>query len=162
MPLEPQPAETSAAAARRAAVRKRRAMGGADHTEQCLGRMSRFRPAAAAAASCAIVLGGCGSGDSFQTDRPILRLSVDQYRIVPQDLVPRPGPIKIVVRNTGRLTHNLVIQVPPEHVDDKPVEVPGARVKSMQPGEETRGLPGSNKHSPHPAAQHSADTTTKA
>ena len=97
--------------------------------------MSRFRPAAAAAASCAIVLGGCGSGDSFQTDRPILRLSVDEYRIVPQDIVARPGRIKIVVRNTGRLTHNLVIQVPPEHVDDKPVEVPGARVKSMQPGE---------------------------
>ena len=49
--------------------------------------------------------------------------------------VARPGRIKIVVHNTGRLTHNLVIQIPPKEPDDKPVEVPGARVKSMQPGE---------------------------
>jgi hypothetical protein len=85
-------------------------------------------------AGSAIVLSGCG-GDPFRTDRPILRLTVDEYRIVPQDIVARPGRMKIVVRNTGRLTHNLVIQVPPEKVDDKPVEVPGARVSSMQPGE---------------------------
>jgi len=97
--------------------------------------MSRFRLAAAALASSAIVLGGCGEDKAFETDRPILRLSLDEYRIIPQDIVARPGRIKIVVRNTGRLTHNLVIQVPPENVDDKPVEVPGARVKSMQPGE---------------------------
>ena len=97
--------------------------------------MSRFRLAAALLATSAIALGGCGGGETFSTDRPILRLSVDEYRIVPQDIVARPGRIKIVVRNTGRLTHNLVIQVPPKDVDDKPEEVPGARVKSMQPGE---------------------------
>ena len=97
--------------------------------------MSRFRLAAALLALPAIALGGCGGDDAFRTDRPILRLAVDEYRIVPQDVVARPGRIKIVVRNTGRLTHNLVIQVPPKDVDDKPEEVPGARVKSMQPGE---------------------------
>ena len=100
--------------------------------------MSRLRPVAALLATSAIALGGCGGGgETFRTDRPILRLSVDEYRIVPQDIVARPprGRIKIVVRNTGRLTHNLVVQVPPEDVDDKAEEVPGARVKSMQPGE---------------------------
>ena len=96
--------------------------------------MPRFRLAAAALTSSAIVLGGCGGEEPVETDRPILRLAVDEYRIVPQDVVARPGRIKIVVRNVGRLTHNLVIQRPPEDVDDKPEEVPGARVKSMQPG----------------------------
>ncbi len=97
--------------------------------------MSRFRLAAALLALPAIALGGCGGDDPFRTGRPILRLSVDEYRIVPQDIVARPVRIKIVVRNAGRLTHNLVIQVPPKDVDDKPEEVPGARVTSMQPGE---------------------------
>jgi hypothetical protein len=97
--------------------------------------MSRLRLAAALLAGSAIASGGCGGDDPFRTDRPILRLSVDEYRIVPQDIVARPGRIKLVVRNTGRLTHNLVIQVPPTEPDEKPVEVPGARVKSMQPGE---------------------------
>ena len=97
--------------------------------------MSRFRLAAALLATSTIALGGCGDGETFRTDRPILRISLDEYRILPQDIVARPGRIKFVVRNTGRLTHNLAIQVPPEDVDDKAEEVPGGRVKSMQPGE---------------------------
>jgi uncharacterized cupredoxin-like copper-binding protein len=97
--------------------------------------MSALRPAAACLATTAIALAGCGEGHLYRTDRPILRLTVDEYRIVPQNVVMRPGRIKIVVRNTGRLTHNLVIQRPPKEIDGKPQEVPGGRVKSMQPGE---------------------------
>jgi hypothetical protein len=97
--------------------------------------MSRVPLLTACLAASAAVLSGCGGAGTFRTDRPILRLTLDEYRIVPQDIVARPGRIKIVVRNAGRLTHNLVIQLPPKDVDDKPVEVPGARVPSMQPGE---------------------------
>jgi hypothetical protein len=99
--------------------------------------MSRIRLTAALLAPSAIALGGCGGGETFTTDRPILKLTVDEYRIVPQDIVAIPpnGRIKIVVRNTGRLTHNLVVQIPPKEADDKPEPVPGARVISMQPGE---------------------------
>jgi hypothetical protein len=99
--------------------------------------MSRSRLAAACLAASWLALGGCGEGETLETDRPILKLTVDEYRIVPQDVVSIPprGRIKVVVRNTGRLTHNLVIQVPATDVDEKPEEVPGARVKSMQPGE---------------------------
>ncbi len=99
--------------------------------------MSRSRPIAACLAASCLALGGCGEGEVKRTDRPILRLTLDEYRIVPQDIVAKPprGRIKIVVRNTGRLTHNLVVQVPATDVDEKPEEVPGARVKSMQPGE---------------------------
>jgi uncharacterized cupredoxin-like copper-binding protein len=80
------------------------------------------------------VLGGCGDDDVFRTDRPVLRVTLDEYRIVPQNVVLKPGRTKLVVRNTGRLTHNLVIQIP-EGPDGKPLEIPGGRVGTMQPGE---------------------------
>ncbi len=80
----------------------------------------------------AACLSGCGDDDVFRTDRPILRMKLDEYRIVPQNIVAKPGRMKFVVRNTGRLTHNLVLQIP-EGPDGKPVEI--ARVSTMQPGE---------------------------
>jgi hypothetical protein len=98
--------------------------------------MSRFHPSLAAClAVVAIALAGCGEAKQVRTERPILRISLDEYRIVPQNISARPGRIKIVVRNNGRLTHNLAIQTPPKEIGDKPVDVVGGRVKSMQPGE---------------------------
>jgi hypothetical protein len=93
--------------------------------------MSRSTPMAALLAVCAIALGGCGDDDVFRTDRPILRLELDEYRIVPQSASVKPGRLKLAVRNTGRLTHNLVVQIP-EGPDGKPVEL--ARMGTMQPG----------------------------
>ncbi len=87
------------------------------------------------AAITAIVLAGCGEPDRVRTDRPILRISLDEYRILPQNISARPGKIKVVVRNSGRLPHNLVVQTPPEEIGDKPVDVIGGRVRSMQAGE---------------------------
>ncbi|MEA2189561.1 MAG: hypothetical protein QOK16_4572 [Solirubrobacteraceae bacterium] len=94
--------------------------------------MSRLTTASAALAAAALVLTGCG-GSTFKTDRPQLKLIVDEYRIVPQDIVVKPGRMKFVVRNTGRLTHNLVIQIPPKNPDGKPVLV--NRTTTMQPGQ---------------------------
>ncbi len=97
--------------------------------------MSPSRLAAACLAATAVALAGCGESKQVRTERPILRMTLDEYRILPQNISARPGKIKIVVRNTGRLTHNLVIQVPAEEAGDKPIPVLGARLKSMQPGE---------------------------
>jgi hypothetical protein len=97
--------------------------------------MSPSRLAAACLAATALATAGCGESERVRTDRPILRLTLDEYRILPQNVSVRPGRIKIVARNTGRLTHNLVIQVPPEEPGDKPVPVLGGRLTSMQPGE---------------------------
>lgn len=83
-------------------------------------------------AALALLLAGCGGGDVFRTDRPILRLTLDEYRIVPQSIVIKPGRMKFQVRNTGRLTHNLVLQNP-DGPDGKVVEI--ARTDTMQPGE---------------------------
>ena len=81
----------------------------------------------------ALALGGCGDDDVFRTERPILRLMLDEYRVVPQSIVVvKPKRMKFDVRNDGRLTHNLAIQIP-EGPDGRPVEV--ARTETMQPGE---------------------------
>ena len=93
--------------------------------------MSRFTPLLALLALCAGALGGCGDDDVFRTDRPILRLQLDEYRIVPQNISVKPGRMKFVVRNAGRLTHNFVVQIE-EGPDGKPVEL--VRMGTMQPG----------------------------
>jgi uncharacterized cupredoxin-like copper-binding protein len=95
--------------------------------------MSRSILLAAVLAASALVLGGCGGDDVFRTDRPILRLTLDEYRVVPQNIVVvGPKRMKFDVRNGGRLTHNLAIQIP-EGPDGKPVEL--TRTATMQPGE---------------------------
>jgi hypothetical protein len=94
--------------------------------------MSRSTLPATALAVLALLLAGCGEDDVFSTDRPLMRVTLDEYRIVPQNVAVPPQRMKFVVRNLGRLTHNLVIQIP-EGADGKPVEI--ARVGTMQPGE---------------------------
>ena len=96
--------------------------------------MSRAHLMVALLAVPMLVLGGCGDDDVFRTDRPLLRVTLDEYRIVPQNVIVKPGRTKLIVRNTGRLTHNLAIQIP-EGPDGKPFDIPGGRVGTMQPGE---------------------------
>ncbi len=95
--------------------------------------MSRAILMAAALATLVVGLGGCGDDDVFRTDRPILRVSLDEYRIVPQNAVVKAGRMKFTVRNTGRLTHNLAVQIP-DGPGGKPVDVLGGRTETMQPG----------------------------
>lgn len=95
--------------------------------------MVRLLPAALLAA-LALALSACGGDGEFRTDRPILRISLDEYRIVPENIVVKSGRMKFVVRNTGRLTHNLVVQIP-KGPDGKPVDLPGGRTATMQPGQ---------------------------
>lgn len=101
--------------------------------------MPRFLILTAACAAAALALTGCGEPDTVSTSKPILRITVDEYRIVPQNITvkldpSRNGRLKIAVRNTGQLTHNLVIQIPPRKFRARPVEVD--RVKTMHGGEE--------------------------
>ena len=100
--------------------------------------MSRSILLPALLAVLALALGGCGDDDVFSTDRPILRLMLDEYRVVPQNVVVvMPKRMKFDVRNGGRLTHNLAIQIP-EGPDGRPVEV--ARTETMQPGERAEAI----------------------
>jgi len=96
--------------------------------------MPRSRTLLAACAAFAVVLAGCGEPDVFRTDRPILRIELDEYRIVPQNVSVKAGRMKFAARNTGRLTHNVVVQLVPDKVGAKPIEI--GRTQTMQPQEE--------------------------
>jgi len=93
--------------------------------------MSRSILPAAVLAVLALALSACGDDRVFRTDRPILRIELDEYRVVPQNVVVKPGRMKFDVRNEGRLTHNLAIQIP-EGADGRPVEL--VRTETTQPG----------------------------
>lgn len=99
--------------------------------------MSRSILPTALLAVLALVAGGCGEDDVFRTDRPILRLTLDEYRVVPQNIVAKPGRMKFDVRNDGRLPHNLAVQVP-KGADGRPVEL--GRTETMMPGERAEAI----------------------
>ncbi len=83
-----------------------------------------------------VALAGCGDNDVFVSDRPALRLELDEYRITPQEVrIEGQRRLKIVVTNTGELTHNFVLQIPPEDSTDQPEEVEGSRITTTQSGE---------------------------
>ena len=51
---------------------------------------------------------GCGHTTVVGSDRT-LQLALSEYRLNPQSVRVKSGPVTIVVHNYGRLTHNLVI-----------------------------------------------------
>jgi hypothetical protein len=59
-------------------------------------------------AVAAVLLSGCAGTHTVGADRT-LRVDVTEYRISPNNVHVRPGPLTIVIHNYGRLTHDLVI-----------------------------------------------------
>jgi hypothetical protein len=100
--------------------------------------MPRPGPIVAALSAAALVLAGCGGEDTVRSERPLLRVALDEYRIVPQDVSVRPGRLKFVARNAGRLTHNLVVQIPAGKPGEEPTEI--GRVATMQPGQTAEAI----------------------
>ena len=88
------------------------------------------------ACALTLLLAGCGAEDPVTIDGRTLRLRLDEYRIMPQDVKVESGRLRIVATNVGRLTHNVKI-VRQDSADlEAPVEeVAGTR--STQPGEST-------------------------
>jgi plastocyanin len=89
-------------------------------------------------ATCAgvLVLGGCGGDEPVEIEGRTLRLRLDEYRIMPQDVRVDAGRLRIVATNIGRLTHNVKIVRQDEDDLEAPVdEIVGTR--STQPGEST-------------------------
>ena len=89
-------------------------------------------------ATCAglLVLGGCGGDEPVEIEGRTLRLRLDEYRIMPQDVRVDAGRLRIVATNVGRLTHNVKIVRQDEDDLEAPVdEIVGTR--STQPGEST-------------------------
>jgi hypothetical protein len=69
---------------------------------------SRSLPATLAALVVGGLLTGCGAGHHASTGNA-LDVSVNEWRLTPENVVAEPGPLLIVVHNAGRLAHNLVL-----------------------------------------------------
>ena len=54
------------------------------------------------------LLSACGASHRVRSGGT-LDVSVNEWRVTPDDVHARPGPLEIVVHNSGRLAHNLVI-----------------------------------------------------
>ena len=82
----------------------------------------------AACVVAAATLGGCSPAAVVGPRHP-LRLVLTEYRMNPDVIRVSAGPLTIVVRNLGRLNHNLaVIQNQQVQAETKPL-APGARTE---------------------------------
>jgi plastocyanin len=91
------------------------------------------KPLAAACALPILAL-GCGADDPVSIEGRTLRLRLDEYRIMPQDVRVSSGRLRIVATNVGRLTHNVKIV----RQDETDLEAPVAEMggtRTTQPGE---------------------------
>jgi plastocyanin len=95
--------------------------------------------------AAAIVLAtGCSDDVPIREDQPVVRVTLDEYAITPQDISVPSGRVELVARNIGRLTHNLQIEVPPKDPDaqtetlgETPTAQPGTTVDAtvdLKPG----------------------------
>jgi plastocyanin len=107
-------------------------MGGRDHTE-----MPSVAPARAALALAVAVLAGCGGAAREPSPGGTLRLTLDEYRIVPQDPVVAAGRVRVIARNAGRVPHNVELERDGEPVGHTHIAAPGETVATtlrLRPG----------------------------
>lgn len=86
--------------------------------------------------ACALTLAvaGCGAEEPETIEGRTLRLRLDEYRIMPQDVRAKEGRLRIVATNVGRLTHNVKIVRQDESDLEAPAEEMGG-TRTTQPGE---------------------------
>ena len=76
----------------------------------------------------------CGDEEPVEVESRTLRLRLDEFRIVPQNVQVKEGRLRIVATNVGRLTHNLeVVKQDEDDLEERPEEVAGTR--TAQPNE---------------------------
>ena len=90
---------------------------------------------AASAALIALAGAGCGGDPPYTPAKGrTLNLRLDEYRVLPARMTVPAGRIRIVARNTGRLTHNVaVVQFDRPLGEDE--EKQYARTKTAHPGD---------------------------
>jgi hypothetical protein len=64
----------------------------------------------AAAPLAALLLAGCGSGQTVRATDHHLALTLEEYRILPQTVSVPAGPLTIAACNRGILTHNVALE----------------------------------------------------
>ena len=82
-------------------------------------------------AATVAVLTGCGSEPPARVDALLVELALTDYRIEPQRVEAPSGRLRLTVRNTGRVPHNLEIRGPGGRVR--------WRISTLLPGESGQG-----------------------
>lgn len=84
----------------------------------------------------ALVVTGCGDEIAY-TRAPDRRVDVrlDEYRVLPEHIQVTAGRVTITARNTGRLTHNLVVVQFNRPLGDEVEHQYGQPTKTLFPGE---------------------------
>jgi plastocyanin len=84
----------------------------------------------------ALVATGCGGAIAY-TRAPDRRVDVrlDEYRVLPEHIQVTAGPVTITARNTGRLTHNLVVVQFKRPLGNEVEKHYGQPTKTLFPGE---------------------------
>jgi hypothetical protein len=82
----------------------------------------------------ALTVAGCGNGPKYtHASNGVLHITLDEYRVIPQNLQVPAGRVRIVATNKGRLTHNLAIEAY-EHEDGEEPKLYG-RTPTLHPGQ---------------------------
>ena len=86
--------------------------------------------------TAALAAAGCGD-DVAYTHAPDRRVDVrlDEYRVLPEHIQVTAGRITLVARNTGRLTHNLVVVQFDRPLGDEEEKQYGEPTKTLFPGQ---------------------------
>jgi plastocyanin len=82
----------------------------------------------------AVALGGCSDPKPVPVLNRTIGLKLDEYRILPKVVEAPAGPLRLVIRNIGILTHNVAVEKIPKVGSDKPGEVL-ARTTTVHAGE---------------------------
>jgi hypothetical protein len=82
----------------------------------------------------ALTVAGCGDGQSYTSAQSgVLKVTLDEYRIRPENLVVPAGTIHIEATNAGRLTHNLAIESFQHKTGEEPTLY--GRTDTLHPGQ---------------------------
>jgi uncharacterized cupredoxin-like copper-binding protein len=94
--------------------------------------MSRSSPLLAVVGAAA-AMAGCGGEPAPVTVRgDTVRVTLDEFRIHPQNIRVHAGRVHLVATDRGRLTHNLVVE---SITDDPTKEVVYGRTDTAHPGQ---------------------------
>jgi plastocyanin len=95
--------------------------------------MPRVARSLGALLAVAALPAGCGEGPVVPARDHTIGLRLDEYRILPKRVSAPAGRLRLIVRNTGILTHNVVV----ERVSSDPTATPVviARTVTVHPGQ---------------------------
>src|SRR4051812_10592571 len=114
-------------------TRRRPVIAGADYTRRSLLPMRRCTPLIAALCALLPSLSACGDDKPLPALNRTIGLKLDEYRIRPQEVSAPAGDLRMIVRNRGRLTHNVAVETIPSDPEDKPAVL--FRTDTTHPGE---------------------------